>query len=95
MEKNKFEQIIKRLSDREYQEAKLRFSELIAKFINENPFMNVHESANSVHYDLDSLTNSLFEKRKPEIMNKIEANKINKILNDLESVRFLFESHDG
>jgi hypothetical protein len=53
--------------------------------------MNAHEKGNSLKMDMDMLTNKMFETRKSEIINQIQKYETNKILGELNNLKYLFD----
>ena len=96
MDKTKFEKIISNRAEHMYQEGKRSFCANLSSWIGQNQHMNAHESQNSVLVDIDRAVNSIFEGRKKEIINKIESSEIQKIMDRLGSIEFLFKepTHD-
>lgn len=94
MDKSTFEKIINQKSEDIYQQNKRKFSNMLTVFFNENSNMNVHESGNSVLYTIDMFTNSLFEQRKKEIINKISKQELDSLFSKLNDISFLFENRN-
>lgn len=94
MNKTKFEELIGRRAERIYQTDKmLLLREIAACFGDRYTHMNAHDSGESLKYEIDLMVNKRIEERKSEIIDKIKAQEMDRILNNLESVKFLFE-HD-
>lgn len=91
MDKAQFEIMISRKAEQKYQDTKREFSAIMMDFLKHNPGFDVHEHGTSMRMEIDQLTNGLFEKRKKEIINKLESTMIDKIMSDLKNVRFLFD----
>jgi hypothetical protein len=91
MDKTSFEKFLSNRSENIYQDKKREFSTLICKFLDTNSFMNAHEKGNSLKMDMDMLTNKMFETRKSEIINQIQKYETNKILGELNNLKYLFD----
>lgn len=92
MNKTEFETLLLNRSEEIYQNKKRDLLGLIRDFLHQNKEMNAHESGSSLSWELDQMINKRIEERKSEIISKIQKNEMNRILNNLESVKFLFES---
>lgn len=91
MDKTSFEKLISRRAENIYQDKKREFAALISKFIDRNFIMNGHDSGNSTSYELQLATNAIFEKKKPSIISLIEKDEIEKVMSNLNEVKFLFD----
>lgn len=91
MNKATFEKIVSKRAESIYEAKKSEFSIMISTWLKNNPDMNVHSYGNSLLIQMDMATNDLFEERKSEIIASIEASEVNSIMQNLNSVKFLFD----
>lgn len=86
-----FEKIVSKRAESIYQAKKSEFSIMISTWLKNNPNMNAHSHGHSLLIMMDHATNDLFEKRKSEIIASIEESEVNSIMQNLNSVKFLFD----
>lgn len=91
MDKTKFDKLVAGKAETEYQDKKREFSNMIRTWLSNNSAMNAHEHGSSLLHEMDQATNSMFEKRKTEIINQIQSKTIDKIMGQLDQVKFLFD----
>lgn len=94
MTKSDFESLLEIRAEDLYQTKKRSLLNSISKFFHQNFEMNAHDCGNSLLVEIDVMVNKRIEERKPSIISKIKQDEMNKILQNLESVKFLFQGAD-
>lgn len=94
MEKSKFEEIIKQKAESEFLDLKNLLEDKIRGFFEVHKAFNAHSSGNSTSYDVTMAIEGVLKKKKPEIIESLEAAAIKKIMKDLENVQFLFRGEE-
>ncbi len=91
MDKTQLELIIHTKAKQIFNNKKQEIATMIGDFLSKNPGMNAHESGNSLSYELQSTVDTIFSKRYPEIIRKLESIEMTNIINRLDSIKFIFE----
>lgn len=94
LDKTTFEKIINKKANDIYKAKVSELETLIGNYFRNNQFMNSHSTGSSVSYQLSSSLDGLFKSKKEDIIKAIEKIEMNKILDNLNDVRFLFEDQN-
>ena len=93
MNKTEFEDLISRRAEEIYQDKKRNLLNYLGTYFNrEHTEMNAHDCGHSLFQEINTMVNKRIEERKAEIIKKIKQRELDCILNNLDSVRFLFEA---
>lgn len=94
LDKTTFEKIINQKANDIYKAKVSELETLIGDYFRNNQFMNSYSTGSSVSYQLFIHLEGLFKSKKEDIIKAIEKIEMNKILDNLNNVRFLFEDQN-
>jgi hypothetical protein len=97
LDKTSFEKLINQRAKKIYDERCNALNDLINNFLRVNSLMNIYgkSSQTATAWQIEREIEKILNAKKDEIIQLIEKNEIEKILNNLNDVRFLFEgNHD-